>query len=71
MEHQTITEPLKPFLTNNNTLYFKHPVTHEIYTMQADNTSVYDIITGMPLTARWLCSETQFNQYKSIFITEP
>jgi hypothetical protein len=70
MEHQTIAEPIKPFLTNGNTLYFKHPITHDIYTMQADNNTAYDLINGMPLPGRWLCSEVQFNQFKNLFITE-
>jgi hypothetical protein len=70
MTYQTITEPLKPFLTNGNTLYFKHPSTNDIYTMQKDNNTAYDLTSGMPLSGRWLCSEVQFNQFKSLFITE-
>jgi hypothetical protein len=69
MEHQEIVKPIEPFLTANNKKYFKHPVNGEIYSMPEDKNTAHDLLTGMPLSAFWLCSEWQFENYKSVFIT--
>ena len=69
MTTQKITTPIKPFLNDGNKKYFKHPVNGEIYSMPTDKNTAYDLITGMPLSAFWLCSEVQFENYKSVFIT--
>jgi hypothetical protein len=65
MEKQIIIEP---FLNVENWNYYKHPVTSDVYRMSSDTTTTYDLTTGMPLAARWLCSNESFGEYKNLFM---
>ncbi len=69
MDIQKIATPIEPFLDDGNRKYFKHPANGEIYSMPSDKNTAYDLLTGMPLSAWWLCSDWQFETYKSNFIT--
>jgi hypothetical protein len=70
MEHQTITEPIKPFAQSEHFNYYLYQ--GEVYRMLRinENTTSYDLITGLPLSVRWECTELHFNQYKSVYVPE-
>jgi len=59
---------ISPFMNVGIWSYYKHPITGDIYRMPTDSSTAYDLITGMPLMARWLCSSESFNEYKNLFM---
>jgi hypothetical protein len=59
---------IESFITIENWNYYKHPITNDIYRMPADTNTAHDLITGMPLMARWLCNSECFEEYKKLFI---
>lgn len=65
---QIIADHIKPFLIANNQLFYKHPINGEIYSMLENTESAYDLDSGMPLAARWLCNEDTFNHYRKLFV---
>lgn len=68
MEKQTVTQHVEPFIITESWSYYKHPINSDIYRMSADTNTAYDLITGMPLMARWLCNNECFEEYKQLFI---
>lgn len=55
-----IAKHVKPFLEINGIQYFKY--NGNIYSKLSNLCTAYDLDTGMPLCARWLCSELFFDE---------